>query len=237
MKKIITTLFVLAGAVSADTAEQFNKTLQDALTGYTAGDSFTLTFTIDTYNYDSWNKQLLTMGDKYFFILEAGTDGGYAGLSAKVGGMKNADDDDPQNITGSLSGSTGVSDKVLTVEKTGLGYGWISYTVGESSYSRPASFMNGAVITLSYDAENKTAEFTFDRSNVSSSMGGVLNSDLGVVKVKMTNVTLNANDLEFSARLTSGSNLSITTGSIPEPTTATLSLLALAGLAARRRRK
>ena len=57
----------------------------------------------------------------------------------------------------------------------------------------------------------------------------------------MNNVTLNAEALVFGSSLTSASNFSMvvtpSTPAVPEPATATLSLLALAGLASRRRRK
>ena len=46
------------------------------------------------------------------------------------------------------------------------------------------------------------------------------------------------NNVDYTTKLVlSGNNLKLTFQSVPEPTTATLSLLALAGLAARRRRK
>ncbi len=58
----------------------------------------------------------------------------------------------------------------------------------------------------------------------------------------LKNVVLNANDIALNSLVGSASGTlsvgnSVATNIIPEPATATLSLLALAGLAARRRRR
>mgnify|MGYP003296534800 CR=1 FL=1 len=86
---------------------------------------------------------------------------------------------------------------------------------------------------VSYDAETNVANFSVNGNSV-----GTLTLSSGYDAAEAVGMAIGAGGADQAQGVWSGkiANLSITT-TVPEPTTATLSLLALAGLAARRRRK
>lgn len=228
MKKTLIALMALAGIASATTPAVLNEELQAALASYEAGSSFEISFTMGQgYSANANAKMALTLAEGYYFLLEPGQNGYYSGLSSALLSMSSPTADDCGNMTGAQTGS-GAVDGTLTIQKEGNAYGWMSYTVSGTNYTRPASSFVGAVITFAYDAENSSATFTLDRTSL----------NLGTVVVSMSDVSFDAKEFSFGGALGDNtSNLKVTYAPIPEPTTATLSLLALAGLAARRRRK
>ena len=106
---------------------------------------------------------------------------------------------------------------------------WLSYNVNGSGTA--AYGIRNAVFTISTDGTDSTVFIDYDGANEYST------------KLVMTGYVLNANKLVLSddsyglvfsdSTFVAGGNTYL----IPEPATATLSLLALAGLAARRRRR
>ena len=225
MKKTLIALMALAGVAMAETQTELNAALSTALKDYYAGSSFSLTFELTKLGN---SKHLLTLADSYYFISESSQ---YLGLAPSTSGMKDANNVDHGNIDGSsgnVSG-TGAVDRVLTLDKEGIAYGWISFTVAEDGkYTRPGSTLLGSVITFAYNAELSSATFTLDRT----SLGDDGSTNLGTVVVNMSNVTFDPTKISFAAGVEATNFVFV-----PEPATATLSLLALAGLAARRRRR
>ena len=88
-------------------------------------------------------------------------------------------------------------------------------------------YVEGSTLTINCNGQSTTVSMKFNGSITST--------------INLTDVCLDLTDIELSSStvsLASGTlALNGTTYTIPEPATATLSLLALAGLAARRRRK
>ena len=207
-------------------------TLENAITlsQYAVGDSFELSFKIQYTNSSGGSATQFKMAENWYFFVQGAGGGGYAGLTSTSGAMSGAAYPDAEGGSSQWGASELDTNNVRTyVSDNGFYYGWISkkpsdaITVGMGS----ASKINETTITLSYDGEKHTAAFKMDRDDTN-----------GDIVVNMSNVTLNANDFEFVS--SSIYNATISFGStpvIPEPATATLSLLALAGLAMRRRRK
>lgn len=132
---------------------------------------------------------------------------GYYNFSI-LGGY-NGKDNLANSITLSISGN-----KVDTTNAT-----WISYDIaGEKSYST----QNVATYTTTLTNGSTNEGYTYDVSKIFVEEGGSLTLTLTGDTNAGHRTPLNGIKVTYS---------------IPEPTTATLSLLALAGLAARRRRK
>ncbi len=132
----------------------------------------------------------------------------------------------------------------LTTNLTAQGYGFANTNPGDDAQLTAitnwvnAMPCNGAITTLSgiiaWDGDSYSLTLN------SSAQTDALTCDLGLTKLDLTKIMVtiegggapNNNDAAWQT-----STLSNLTVSVPEPTTATLSLLALAGLAVRRRRK
>lgn len=103
---------------------------------------------------------------------------------------------------------------------------------------------NGAMVTLDGASIDMNGHSLTMGDNISITLSGdALNSDeyvlftnLGNTDAENTEIELTINGQKTTA-VYSGKNVVVNAASIPEPTTATLSLLALTALAARRRRK
>ena len=224
MKKTLIALMALAGVASADvtvyTKDQANAWL-DAITANYTGD-FTASITYSAATPGNNAEAVLTMASDFHIVSQHPS---YVGLSGKADGGKT-----PTNGDISWVAPTSTVDNVNTFEfNSGKTYQWISF--GNDGTSRLSNFSwTGATITLEYVAGGtSTLSIVSPGSNVTEKIvftGGSLQ--------------LNASDLALGNATSGVTALTITrngtTYTIPEPATATLSLLALAGLAARRRR-
>ncbi len=225
MKKTLIALMALAGVASADvtvyTKDQANTWLDSITDNYT-GD-FTASITYSSASPGTEAKAVLTMASDFHVISQYPS---YVGLSGKSNGGKT-----PSNGDISWVAPTSTADNVNTfVFDNGKTYQWISFGNNGSDHLSNFSW-TGATITLEYVAGGtSTLSIVSTGSNVTE-------------KIVFTNgaLQLNASDLALGDATGGVTALTVTcngtTYSIPEPATATLSLLALAGLAARRRRK
>lgn len=236
----------MAGAALGDVnyvnASSMNTNLTSAITtaGYKEGDSFTLQFIVQYTNTSGADgnpagSAILTLDTSYFLYAAGGGTNAKAGLTSSSSGMAGAAyatgvEDNPTTTEDESVSEWGPSTLTASTHSyesaNGYYYGWISKKKGDAQTATAGSLskINDATFTLTYDASTHKAVLTMNR-----------NDEIGDAKVTMNNVTLNANNLEFAT--ITGAVTSFTSQSIPEPATATLSLLALAGLAARRRRK
>ena len=135
----------------------------------------------------------------------------------------------------------------LTTNTTANGYGFAATNADDDIELTAAATLAGAMPTggvtttisgvIAWDGDSYALTLS------SSAITDTLTYDLGLTSIEVSKlmVTLeggdNGNDGADWDKTPTMSNLSVTGKVIPEPTTATLSLLALAGLAARRRRK
>ena len=237
MKKTLIALMALAGSVVADDAiatDKFNTALDQMLlaAGYNDGDAFTLSFTIDTYTYS--NGSLTQLDSNYYLntVINPNSPSNarhaYVGLSysgSDVSNIYNADGQASPSFVKPTSDTT-TTPNTLTWDTDGYLYSWI--TTDPNNDSSQSKYLQKAVITISTDGSN---------SNITLAIN---NGPKSIVNLE--GVVLNANDITLNSSLINSTHgtIAINGGSalqIPEPTTATLSLLALAGLAARRRRR
>lgn len=231
MKKTIIAFLALSGLVSSAFAADYNNvdslistmnTKLDAL-GYKAGDSFAITFSIESLGYSGQSANIIRLGSLGDLRIQAGDDG------------------------------------------TTSAYLGIRYNGGEAWYTNPSpstsTTWSGDHYTASWDAETQTNALNFDGAaglwltmgaNGKNQANGLLNTPITIsydkgtnsVSLSLTvasgvtdtvtfaNTTLNAGAITRLYNNTKTNNLTV----VPEPATATLSLLALAALAARRRR-
>ena len=224
MKNTIVALLALTGVAWADSASDMNTALSNAITlsGYKENDSFQLSFTISAPNSAGATKTLLTLSNDYYLVAQAYKDPGYLGFSTANDAMSVPTDQATQWPSSSIT----TTDPVHRYTTDGYFYGWFSKasTDNATGTGTGTNIGDDAKITLTYTAKSSgnILEVKLDRT-----------SDDSVIT--MNNITLKATDLEF--KTLTGGNVTFSSQSVPEPTTATLSLLALAGLAARRRRK
>ena len=224
MKKTLIALLALTGVAWADSATDMNTALANAITlsGYKANDSFQLSFTITYPNSNGGTKTLLTLSRDYYLIAQNKKDPGYLGFSTASDTMTVPSGQTTQWPSSSIT----TTDPVHRYTSNGYFYGWFSKASTDEATGTGSgtNIGDGAKITLTYTAKSSgnILEVKLDRD-----------SDNSVIT--MTNVTLKATDFEFDTL--TGGDVTFSSKSVPEPTTATLSLLALAGLAARRRRR
>ena len=222
MKKTIITLLALAGVAGAEsltltTGIKYDGVLYD---GYTNPEIEGL-----DYTYTDWQSSDL-QDDTVFTIT--------------VGELYNAD---------SITSSTFTLDSVtMKVQPNGWGMGGqreVILTLGEKTvtkdYNHDANSAGYFTIdSIGWTDLTKDSVLTF---TVKKGIGGDQWSSYENTNIPLastTNGTWSGVSLLSIGSVTNGAplvSLGITTAPIPEPATATLSLLALAGLAARRRRK
>ena len=202
MKKTIIALMALTGVAFATPAEDVTNAILTS--GYKAGDSFTLTFTIDSTSFNGYvTAPVITLAPSWNINSQAGT---YLGFSDATDG-----------VDGSLTTSAATYSSGNTSEVKG------TINVGDEGWFYQVNGLN-------------TLTFTITESMLTMTKG---NSTVATLEIADG---LTASNITLGSNITGISGLSMTTtpapsDSVPEPTTATLSLLALAGLAARRRRK
>ena len=215
MKKTLIALLALAGVTCADTATQMNDALDGMLTGYTAGDSYTLEISLTNHNTaNNAAANLVTLSGGWYLRNQVGNYLAFWESGDPV--WKNSDV--------SVDGTT---TSLTLSEPTSV---WFSNTINANGAATGGSLtLNGATITISYDAAVKATEISLTRANGNSTITNILT---------INNYEAKATDIAFQTMSGSVVSFSSTpTPAVPEPATATLSLLALAGLAARRRRK
>lgn len=239
MKKTLALVFVLAGVASAvDVPETINgKTFNEDLLfylnqdAYIEGSDFSLTFTV---------KEAQGFGGQTSFVtlLDSGDNQGYW-IHSQEGtyiGMTTTKNSDAGPAPASeLSGGVNVYTKDMAEEGATLLKGWISKNTS-GTVTNPG--VSNSTYTISVSGDDTIIEMSFDPRGTKE----------GNEKITLQNYKLNLNDIRITlesdtgARITQITNASVTYNGVnhnlmvPEPATATLSLLALAGLAARRRR-
>lgn len=192
--------------------------------GYTAGDSFSISFTIDSLGYTTNSANILTLGSLGDLRIQAanGVTSAYVGIrrSGSEAWYDNSNYADPtattwsgEHFTASYDADT-MTNSLTFDAPTGL---WMS--MGANG-EKTANGIGNQPITIAYDKDTNSTMFSV------SVASGVTNV------VVFQNAQLNVSDITRAYNDVQTSNLVLT----PEPATATLSLLALAGLAARRKR-
>ena len=213
MKKTLIALMALAGAAAADnitggTADTNIDAIIEA-SSYEYGDIFTLTFTLNDCGFNS-AASFLTLASDWCIVNQEDR---YVGVNTSSGGP-------------SGSYATRNSNEINSIDTETDGYvGWI---VDSGTHW---TGLDGSIYTIT-----------------SSSEGTAITLSVGSREISISSTkALNLNDFDYSDGISISDNSTLSLGKntysiasghlVPEPTTATLSLLALAGLAARRRRK
>ena len=231
MKKTIVTLIAISSVASAAwTAAEFDKYMSGFIadSGYQAGDSFTLSFVIDGQGgYNAYcSGIMLYLADDWGIFSQAGT---YIAL-------ENTSVNDrawiaPTNTNGTIFTWTSTDTTKLD--------SWVSKSPTGGN-ANPG--ISGMTVNIAVTA-NTGSVITLGMTNGTTSVietGYIINAkDLILGTYKDTTQTEPNGEGLTMLSIADGGTFTVgnSTYSIPEPTTATLSLLALAGLAARRRRR
>ena len=231
----------MAAPISYTDANSWLDTYLDDI--YTAGDSFTLSFDVTSAG-SAWSdgKALLTMAEDYHVTFQYPT---YLALSCVTNGGKAPDGDDNGTALDDISWVTPTStlNNVNTFNVSGKTYQWIGFAndgtthLGTADNGGTNFNIAGGSVTLTYVAGGESILEIYSEEN----------SVTEKVVFASGSLSLDARDLAIGGMASTIENATFTTGgqtysipvppTVPEPATATLSLLALAGLAARRRRK
>jgi MYXO-CTERM domain-containing protein len=230
MKKTLIALMALAGAAFGGTiTESLNEQLTAA--GYTAGDSFAITLTFN----GSWSG--LDTGTSLNLATQASSGTQFIAIVGTSGAKAWADTTDwtitPETIDDS---TTPLVSLTLSATDAATGY-WITPALGcnekgEFYINNGQTNTGNTSFTISYDGSSKSTVLSAVRT---------LNANAGDYKdipyTYTTAVTITGWELDASKFSINDGGIESISVTVPEPTTATLSLLALAGLAARRRRR
>lgn len=207
MKKTIIALIALTGVASAGTGAEFNEELQQALTEASYTLGAPFSITAKLSSIQNHNKGFVTLADNYYIVNQNHE---YWGLNSS----------DSNNLTNNSAWTLAVSGNVYTYTSTDstLPLLWVQNGTGTGSATRAVGAWIG--VEIASDGTDSSVTLTYAGSNI---------TDVFILK----GTVLDANKIAFKDDIGSVTDTRI----VPEPTTATLSLLALAGLAARRRRK
>ena len=237
MKKTIITLLALAGVAAA---EDYHGSLDTDLTkaitssGYTAGDDFTMSVQLQYWLSNATRQTSLTLGDTFHIVAQktGSWSNVYLGFTPS---STNGTDPGAINLTRSTSGKIDSYSFTATESVTGPD-GWITRTGNTVGGTTQTWQFLGSTLTLTYTAETQTTVLDFDFTTIVDDAQNQIYrpTDRDHLIVTVKGIEMDANDISFANDVT-GRNVAFAV--VPEPTTATLSLLALAGLAARRRRK
>ena len=223
MKKTLIALMALAGSAfavepitQALTFEDFNSTLTQISTLNVT--EYTLSLTITGTDFDAWhnskNINILTLGDNRGIFTQSGQYIAVRNDNTTDTGWTN-----PTKTEGTTF--TWVSDDAENLVHT-----WVSRTPQGATGGTPGA----AGLSITLDVTKSGSTITL----------GMANDTTAIIQ---TAYVVNLADVSIIDGSASGNNQGVTGISnasityVPEPATATLSLLALAGLAARRRRK
>lgn len=220
MKKTLIALMALASVACATTTNSdFNANLDKLTQDWTSGTAYELTFTVATNSFDGQSGAVLTLGADYYVMCQYGL---YLGLSTKNNSLLDGAGADPSvNKSGSFNDST----TLYTIESESPVYGRVSVnsSKGSADYG-----VDGMTVTVGYDGADTSILLDFDGADEIDTM------------ITLKGQEISAAGIELGANITSVTNVTWTYGGssdvVPEPATATLSLLALCGLCARRRR-
>ncbi|MBR5875441.1 MAG: hypothetical protein IKZ10_01245 [Akkermansia sp.] len=216
MKKTITAFLALAGlAVAAEsttpTGEDFNELVSLKLeeVGYTKGDAFNISATLSGLG--NANKGFITLASNYYIVNQ---NHAYWGLNSVSS----------NNLTNNGQWTLSVSGNDYTYTSTSgkLPILWTQNDKGNGSATRNVG--EKLTVSIASDGVDSTITLSYTSSSI---------IDTFILK----GTVLDASAIKFADDIESVTNASVTVKPLPEPTTATLSLLALAGLAARRRRR
>ncbi len=199
----------LAGVAAAETGAEFNTKLEQALNdaNYTLGDAFTIVTKLGGIH--NMNKGFVTLADNYYIVNQ----------SHAYWGLNNADSNNVTN-NGAWTLSVNGNDYTYTSTEGTLPILWTQNAEGSGSAQRTVGSWIG--VEISSDGTDSTVKLSYAGADI---------VDTFILK----GTALDASEISFADDISDVQSATITV--VPEPTTATLSLLALAGLAARRRRK
>ena len=225
MKKTLIALMALAGVAAAgDYAQDVINALNEQLTssGYTVEGDYTYTLSMYMTGgipYTGGNGYYtLQLDDSYYLISQNHS---HWGLSDQQRDLTT----DTDSFTFAKDGNT----YTYTSAEGEYIYTWTRNEGNTNSGERPIGSPAGVSITLSYDGSDTILSVKANGSDITDNF-----------VLKGTEIDLSKLVINTTANSGKGPDVgsySVGIQSIPEPTTATLSLLALAGLAARRRRK
>ena len=209
MKKTIIALMALAGiACGATTIDAQFTTVP------TTGDDFWANSYVLTF----------TLAEEYDIATSGAVIGAYWGTQNNQGGNDPGLSANAVYLTesnGSLTLNVGDGKLSSVLGSTGKLDNTISFELGRGTTFSTVSIQKGVTYTLSVDGADR-------------SMTPTLTWDGGSATAAAYNGNMNGYTVTMNYGVNPG--IAISTPAVPEPTTATLSLLALAGLAARRRR-
>ena len=211
MKKTLIALMALAGVAAAETGKDLNTKLEQALNeaNYTLGDAFTITTTLAGIG--NLNTGIVAVADNYYIVNQ----------SHAYWGLNNTDSNNlTNNRAWTLSVSEDGTDYTYTSTDGTLPIVWAQNQAGSDPAQRTVGAWIG--VEISSDGTDSTVKLSYAGSSI---------VDTFILK----GTALDASEISFKENIGDVQSATITV--VPEPTTATLSLLALAGLAARRRRK
>ena len=250
MKKTIIALMAMSGsAFGLNITGSATVTNDSSLTQYTVIDATTtLDFAYNLNNVVTKNHTLTTIGD----TVEAASIDGYGlgtsdctltlnvqGVLAISGTVKI-----PTSGTTKLEVTTTISDaEILTLNTKGTASRWV--VTAADGFQNINTITKIQAITLNGLSGYEQGAVIFDLNGTYYSLDSVTMADQkATINTGATALTLNDDTVYTTLKISSSSNAAVTgvgfvvkTAPIPEPTTATLSLLALAGLTMRRRRK
>lgn len=232
MKKTLAMLLMgaLAGSAFAESYDNVDalistiNTKLDAL-NYQNGDSFAITFSIESLGYTGASANILTLGSSTVNLRIQAADNGSASayLGLRVNGSESwyANPSPTTSTTWSgdhFTASWDADTKTNSLTFDGMTGLWL--TMGENGKNMANGLLN-TPITIAYDKATNSTSLTLTVAS------GVTDT------VTFQNTALNAREIARAYNSTKTKDLVV----VPEPATATLSLLALAALAARRKRK
>ena len=251
MKKTLIALLALNGLVMADTpianVDSINGTYGTVVGGYNANDD-KINTAIVTQNaitssstYTELNKQLLTEDQWY---ISAGFNGNVGGYTANQGAITLIAGGPSKNsavgaikftvTAGALYECTGALTLSFDICLTNAGNNSLNheftFSLLSSDYAVSSTYNSKSGSNVLSADKTTTASLTLTEDQVATMKQSEKNQTL-ILLVSTNNITGSNKGVLMSNFQLQGVSL------VPEPATATLSLLALAGLAARRRRK
>ena len=211
MKKTLIALMTLAGIACGATTIDAEFTTAPSTEGDFWSDDYVLTF---------------TLAEEYEITTSGAIIGAYWGT------QQNSYNQDP-GLSANAIYLTAASNGALTLN---VGDGKLSSVLGSTgTLDNTISFTQGRGTTFSGVTITKGVTYTLTVTGATGSMVPTLTWNGGSATAAAYNGNMNGNVTTMYYGVNPG--IAITTPTVPEPTTATLSFLALAGLAARRRRK